>query len=128
MSYLRKPHQPKYIQNFTVNTGGVLPYDVELTEDQLAQLSPFSRNFFALYHDPENTFINPQLYQNMYLPIRAGLPQTTSTEIGTDSYYIIMNGLYYYSAEEYLDGMLQSRTEDWPSLKAGYDAYMAARV
>lgn len=39
-----------------------------------------------------------------------------------------MNGLYYYSAEEYLDGMLQSRTEDWPSLKAGYDAYMAARV
>ena len=126
--FLTYMFQPKYIQNFTVNTGGVLPYDVELTEDQLAQLSPFSRNFFALYHDPENTFINPQLYQNMYLPIRAGLPQTTSTEIGTDSYYIIMNGLYYYSAEEYLDGMLQSRTENWPSLKAGYDAYMAARV
>ena len=97
--FLTYMFQPKYIQNFSVNTGGVMPYDVELTEEQEAQLSPFSRDFFALYHDPANKFINPQLYQNMYLPIRAGLPQTTSTQIGSDSYYIIMNGLYYYSAK-----------------------------
>lgn len=121
--------QPKYIQNFTVATGGVMPYDVELTEEQEAQLSPFSKNFLELYHDPANKFINPQLYQNKYTAIRAGLPLPTETEIGPDSYYIVMSGLYYYSAQEYYDGLLTRRTKDnaWQTYVDLYNNYIAAR-
>lgn len=121
-------YQEKYIQNYTVLTGGVTPFDVKLTEEQKAQLSPFTRNFLELYQDrTHNKFVNGMRNDNAYLTARGGLVSTSSTVRGKQNYYMVLNGLYYLTAQEYFDGMYTNRHDNWATIWAGYQKYLNSR-
>ena len=114
-------YQPKYIQNFTVVSGGVMPYDVELTPDQKAKLSPFVNNFLSIYRDHEhNKFINPMLYMNMYDTGRGNMVSRTSN----GEHYVVVNGLYYYSAADYMSKLYNNQVKNWDSKLIAYNTYL----
>lgn len=114
-------YQPKYIQNFTVVSGGVMPYDVELTTEQKAQLSPFVNNFLSIYRDHEhNKFINTMLYNNMYDTGRGGLVTRSSN----GEHYVVINGLYYYSASDYMTKLTNNTSKTWASKLEAYNTYL----
>lgn len=114
-------YQPKYIQNFTVVSGGVMPYDVELTPDQKAKLSPFVNNFLSIYRDHEhNKFINPMLYMNMYDTGRGNMVSRTSN----GEHYVVINGLYYYSAADYMSKLYNNQAKNWDSKLIAYNTYL----
>lgn len=120
--------QPKYVQNFTVEAGGVMPYDVELTTEQKAKLSPFTKNFLELYRDRENNkFINIQQLQNRSMTQRGGLAVGTSN----GEHYVVINGLYYYSAADYISKWTNYYTQDdyknWNTNKAAYLDYLSKK-
>ncbi len=118
-------YQPKYIQNFTVVSGGVMPYDVELTSEQKAQLSPFVNNYLSIYRDQEhNKFINPMLYSNMYDTGRGGLVERSSN----GSHYVVINGLYYYSASEYATKFYNNKKNNWAEMLSAYNTYLSNKV
>ena len=57
------------IKTFTTITGSLMPYDTEFTEEDMAKLTPFTRNMIELYYDEENIdIVRPQL-ASMYSPI-----------------------------------------------------------
>ena len=116
--------QPKYIQDYTVRTGGIRPYDVELTTEQKAGLSPFVKSSLELYYDKENNkFIKPALSRARSLPIRSGVARPG----GTTGYWIVINGLYYMNADAYLSSMINSRKNNWADKLKAYNDYMALR-
>ena len=116
--------QPKYIQDFTVKTGGIRPYDVELTKEQKDSLSPFAKYALELYQDKENNrFINPDLWRSCSYPIRSGASRPGSN----GDYWIVINGLYYTSASEYLSNMIDTRKNGWADRLRAYTDYMALR-
>ena len=118
-------YQPKYIQNFTVVSGGVMPYDVELTPEQKAQLSPFVNNFLSIYRDHEhNKFINTMLYNNMYDTGRGGLVTRSSN----GEHYVVINGLYYYSASDYMTKLTNNTAQNWASKLEAYNTYLNNKV
>lgn len=118
-------YQPKYIQNFTVVSGGVMPYDVELTAEQKAQLSPFVNNFLSIYRDhTHNKFVNPMLYSNMYDTGRGELVTRTSN----GEHYLVINGLYYYSASEYASKLYNRTKENYATKLQTYKNYLANKV
>ena len=117
-------YQPKYIQNFTVVSGGVMPYDVELTDAQKESLSPFVQKYLQLYNDrANNKFINPILSRSQYYALRSGMPRPGSGA----NYWIVINGLYYMSASDYRTKMINGRKENWATTLKNYTDYMAAR-
>ena len=118
-------YKEQYIRNYTVISGGVMPYDVELSAEEKAQLSPFTKNFLELYQDREhNKFINTQLYANKYDTARAGIVNTASC----GDYYVVINGLYYLSAEQYLTKMYNKRVSEWNTMVDTYETYMRSKV
>ncbi|MBQ7642896.1 MAG: extracellular solute-binding protein [Clostridia bacterium] len=119
-------YQPKYISAYTVITGGVMPYDVPLSAEQKAQLSPFTRNYLELYSDRvNNKFVNTQLYMNKYLTCRGGLGGGTTSN---GEHYVVINGLYYYSASDYFTKLYNYNTTNWAKKMGNYEAYMSARA
>ncbi len=118
-------YQPKYIQNFTVTAGGIMPYDVELTSEQKEKLSPFTNNFLSIYRDHENNkFINPMLYTNMYDTGRGGLVSRTMN----GEHYLVINGLYYYSAADYATKLYNHKQSNWNSILDTYNTYLSNKV
>lgn len=119
-------YKEKYIRSYTVLSGGVTPFDVELTEEDKAQLSPFTRHFIELYKDrTHNKFINTMLYKNMYLTARGGLASVYSTKIGSQGYYMICNGLYDHTVDQYFNGMYSNVKSNWSNMLAAYRQYIA---
>lgn len=119
--FIKYMYQPKYIQNYAVTCGGVMPYDVQLTAEQEASLSPFAKNLREIYYDKNNKFISAQIQANSSDAIKAGLPSPTSN--GSD--YIVVNGLYYYSSEEYMAKQKAYFEKDWSSYVSAYNNYLA---
>lgn len=119
-AFLKFMYQPKYIQNYAVTCGGVMPFDVKLTEEQEKQLSPFAKNFREIYYDTNNKFVSNQLMVNTCDTVKAGLSSTTSN----GSQYIVMNGLYYYDADEYVAKQKAYHSENWATNYQAYLNYM----
>ncbi len=118
--FLKYMYQPKYIQNYAVTCGGVMPFDVELTEDQQKQLSPFAKNFREIYYDTDNKFISYQLMINTCDTVKGGISSTTSN----GEQYVVMNGLYYYDAETYVQKQKDTHAKNWATNYAAYLKYM----
>lgn len=121
--FVKYMYKDKYIQNFTVESGGVMPYNVELTESQKTKLSPFTKNFLDLYKDKENNeFINYNLNSNISPIAKSGaFPSITAFGDG----YVIMNGLYTKSATEMLDAMRTlNAQEKWGDCVISYNKYL----
>ena len=52
----------KWLRHFTVETGGIRPYNYDLTEEDKSQLSKYAQNVWELYHDTENIgIVRPNL-------------------------------------------------------------------
>ncbi len=118
-------YQPKYIQNYSVKTGGVMPYDVELTNEQENSLSSFAKSVRAIYEDRENNeFITPERNKNIYLTTRAGV--NVGYAYGSGG-YVVMDGLYTLSAQQYYNSYLQYRQTNWPTWKKAYEDYLKLR-
>lgn len=71
--------------NFTKTTGINRPFDYTLSQADLAEMTPFARNVYSIYHDKENiTIIRPEVTQyaqpitftsamdSRFLPLRVG--------------------------------------------------------
>lgn len=57
------------IKTFTTITGSLMPYDVAFTDEDMAKLTPFTRNMIELYYDEKHVdIVRPQL-ASMYSPI-----------------------------------------------------------
>ncbi len=119
--FIKYLYQPKYIQNYAVTCGGVMPYDVQLTAEQEATLSPFAKNLREIYYDKNNKFISVQIQTNSSDAFKSGCPSPTSN--GSD--YVVVNGLYYYSSEDYVAKQKEYYTENWSSFVAAYNNYIA---
>lgn len=120
--FMTYAYQPKYIQNFTVKSGGVMPYDVDLTPEQEAGLSPFVKSFRELYYDRvNNKFVNAQLYDNMYLTTRSGL----TFGAGNSEGWTTLSVLYTMNAEQFTADRIASIANNWANQKAKYLDYAA---
>ena len=111
--------QPKYIRNFTVVSGGVMPYDVDFTTEDYAQMSTFTKSFLQLYQDDNNTIVRTTLLENTSDWLKSGGAGTSSN--GTD--YVILSGLYKYSSADYLSKMNTTRENNWATYLESYNAY-----
>ena len=125
-SFLKFMYQTKYIQNFTVECGGLMPFNVKLTEEQETKLSPFTKNFLELYHDrTNNKFIRHTFYDNLYDTKKSGaFPSPTSNGSG----YVVVNELYYYDANEYINKLKNYHTNGWAAYVEAYNSYLANKV
>ena len=121
--FLKFMYQKKYIQNFTVESGGVMPFNVDLTTEQKAKLSPFTKNFLELYHDrTNNKFFNTQIFWNTYDTHKCGaFPAMNST----DGYYQLINALYYADAATLQNEMIASWNDNYAGKVATYQNYIA---
>ncbi len=124
--FIKFMYQKKYIQNFTVESGGLMPYNVELTSEQKTKLSSFTKNFLELYHDrTHNKFIRNDFYSNVYSATKSGAFPSNSHN-GSD--YVITNGLYYYSANTYFSKMKDYWVGDWGTRVTAYKKFLEAQV
>ena len=95
---------------------------------KLFVLQPFTKNFLELYRDRENNkFINIQQLQNRSMTQRGGLAVGTSN----GEHYVVINGLYYYSAADYISKWTNYYTQDdyknWNTNKAAYLDYLSKK-
>ena len=122
--FLKFMYKKEYIQNYT-ESGGVMPFNVELTESQKAKLSPFTKNFLELYHDrTNNKFFNTQTFANIYDTQKAGVfPGMTST----DGYYQIINALYYADAATLQQQMKNLWNNDYAGRVSRFQQYLASK-
>ncbi len=52
------------LQNFTVETSCVQPYNYDIPADKFAQMTPFAKSYWAMYADKENvTFVRPGILE-----------------------------------------------------------------
>lgn len=118
--FLKFVMQPKYIRYFTVASGGVMPYDVEFETEDYAQMSPFTKSFLSLYHDPRNTIIRTTVLDVASDWRKSGGHSTTSTG---KSDWVILNSLYKYTASTVYTDIINNVTNNWASYVAGYNTY-----
>ncbi len=124
MSFMYKD---EYIRNFTVESGGFMPYDVALTEDDIEKLSPFTKNAMELYKDKTNNkFFNNILYGNMYDVTKSGaFAGITSTKDN----YVLINALYYASPAKLIDEMKEVSARNYSTTRLDtYRNYIANKV
>ncbi len=55
----------KYLKHFTATTGCIRPYDYEMTEDELQELTPFARNCWEIYHSGNVHFGRNSIMYNL---------------------------------------------------------------
>ncbi len=126
MDFLKFFFQDKYIQNYTVETGGLMPYDVALTAEQEAQLSPFAKNMREIYFDrTHNEFINVNLATNIYDERKSDAFPSFNMVPGD---YVVNNILYYRSAATALQEMTDYFKKDWQSRLTAYQQYLNNKV
>lgn len=119
-------YKEQFIRDYTVLSGGITPFDVQLSEEEKAKLSPFTKHFLELYQDRvHNKFVNTMLYSNQYLTSRGGLTSLFSTKIGNEGYYMITQGLYNHTADEYFNGMYTNTKAQKESMLEAYRNYIA---
>ena len=57
------------VKTFTTVTGCPMPYDVEFTEDDMKNLTPFARNMTELYYDSENIDVVRPNFAQIWSPL-----------------------------------------------------------
>ncbi len=126
LDFLKFMYKDEYIQNYTVESGGLMPYDVELTAEQKAKLSPFTKNFLEIYRDKENNeFINVNLATNIYDEKKSDVFPAFNMITGN---YVVNNILYTRSAEEAYAEMGTYFSKDWSTRLANWQAYLTNKV
>ena len=68
-SFLKFLLRDENMRYFTRQTGSILPYRYEMTEEDLAAMTPFARNVRELYYDEENIEIVRHSQMQMLSPI-----------------------------------------------------------
>lgn len=122
LDFLKFMYKDQYIQNYTVESGGLMPYDVELTDDQKAKLSPFTQNFLEIYKDKENNeFINVNLATNIYDEKKCDSFPWMNMITGN---YVVNNMLYTASAADVYKQMGTYFYDNWEKGLIGYNTYM----
>lgn len=123
LDFLKWMHKDEYIQDFTVQGGGLRPFDVELTAEQKAKLSPFTQNYLEIYKDKNNNeFINFNLACNIY-------PQKkcegfAAPIMASSSNYTINSYLYYKSAAQTTQDLLSYHQSRWAGGLTSYNNYI----
>lgn len=119
--FLKFSLQPKYIRNFTVESGGVMPYDVEFETGDYEKMSPFTKNFLSLYHDPNNTIIRTTVLSVATDWKKSGSGHSlTSTGEGD---WVILNSLYKNTAANVYTAIKNMHVNNWSTYVAGYNNY-----
>ncbi len=123
LDFLQWMLKDEYIQDFTVQSGGLRPFNVELTADQKEKLSPFTKNYLEIYKDKTNNeFINFNLACNIY-------PQKkcegfAAPIMASSSNYVINSYLYYKSAAETTQDLLKYHQSRWSGGLVSYNNYI----
>ena len=120
--FLKFALQPKYIRNFTVVSGGVMPYDVQFENADYEQMSSFTKNFLSLYHDPKNTIVRTTVLDVASDWKKSGGHSITSMGAGQD--WIILNALYKGTAEACYQAIKKDNETNWATYVAGYNNYI----
>lgn len=77
------------LRDYTVSTGIIRPFDYTLTDAELAQMTPFARNAWDIYHDTANITIE------RYAVLYNTQPIVFAGKIGANSYiYMETDGVY----------------------------------
>ncbi len=120
--FLTYLYQPRWLQNYSVRCGGIQPYDVALTAEQEAQLSPFAQNTREIYYSANTELISHSLLNNTYATKKAGMPGAEEKRVG----YVITSELYYQSAAEFLEQQASDWVQYGDEYYARYTSYIAA--
>lgn len=123
--WLQFQYSEESLEIFTMVTGAVLPYDYTLSDDQLAQMTPFARDVWDVHKGGEVTIIRNSPNA------RTRFARSTTADIGwrsnvggTDYNTGLFNTMYAYpnlSADDYFNGIAAYYSESlWT---AAYNAY-----
>ncbi len=121
--FLKWMYKDEYIQNFTVASGGLMPYNVDLTTEQEAQLSPFTKNYLEIYKDKTNNeFINYNLACNIYAQRKC---EGFAAPNMIDGNYVVNDILYYRSAAKTTELLAAYHQQRWSGGLTSYNNFIS---
>ena len=97
-----------------------MPYDVEFETSDYEKMSPFTKNFLSLYHDPNNTIIRTTVLSVATDWKKSGGHSLTSTGEGD---WVILNSLYKDTATHVYTAIKNMHTNNWTTYVEGYNNY-----
>ena len=118
-------HKDEYLRYYTRTTGSVRPFYYEMTEADLAEMTPFNRNVWEMYADTENIGIVRPEIQSYQSPLRAyGMKGDFYTaEIGIETpTYPISAYDRGFSVDQYVEGMKTHYKNAWQGYIDGWNA------
>lgn len=122
LDFLKYTTKDKYLKGFTLSNGSVRPYKYTLTEGELATLTPFQRNVWAIANDTENvTIIRPdmQARSSPFVGTSSKLDRYISRSASGANYTQPFAGLMRVTAAEYIDGMKYYNESNWTKWLGG---------
>lgn len=113
--FLRYTLKEENLQIFTVNSGGLRPFEYSLTDTQYESLTPFRQNVWDIYHDSENVAVVRPYLQRAASPLSksAALPSFLQTRVGDIPYDYPVIGLRYVTADQYFSGLYTQWQRTW---------------
>ena len=121
----------KNLKRFTLSNGTIRPYKYNLTEEEKAQLTPFQRNVWDMYHDVEHIeLVRPEI-EKLYSPINYATNKVGNrwfVEISNSGYYNPLMGLRRSDAKTYQKSLVNYYTDQkwngfYTVVKNYYDAW-----
>ena len=106
----------KYLKLFTQSSGAVRPYYYELSEQELAEMTPFQRNVWAIYSDTENvTIIRPAMerFSTRINYATSKMDDRFYGKFSTAGYGISKAFSLHYSTSEYLQAVKAYNQGEW---------------
>lgn len=121
----------KNLKRFTLANGAIRPYHYDLKPEEKAQLTPFQRNVWEMYHDTDHIeLVRPEI-EKLYSPINYATNKVGNrwfAEIGGAGYYNPLMGLRRSDAQTYQKSLVNYYTDTkwngyYTVVKEYYDAW-----